>query len=71
MDFTSCENVLCYVNERSEVEEGVFFGGEMMKAGDDARLLELWKKISLEKIERAYEAYMEQRKKEDLGYQAE
>ena len=71
MDFTSCENGLCYVNERSEVEEGVFFGGEMMKAGDDARLLELWKKISLEKIERAYEAYMEQRKKEDLGYQAE
>lgn len=57
--FTSCENTLCYINELSEMEDGILFGGEMVKDGNIDVLLKRWKEISLEKIQDAYSQYME------------
>lgn len=48
--FTSHENALCYINENSEAEEIVAFGEE-----DD---LPLWKEISKNKIEEAYDCFI-------------
>ena len=62
--FTSCENTLCYINERSEVEEGVLFGGEMESKDDNAECLKRWKKISVEAVKAAYEEYMRQKSKQ-------
>ncbi len=47
--FTSHENALCYVNEKSEAEK-IF-------ALDEEKNLELWKEISLKKINEAYNDY--------------
>ncbi len=49
--FTSCENTLCYINERSEAEEIVSLGEE-----DD---IELWKDISLKAIDKAYKEFLD------------
>lgn len=48
--FTSHENALCYVNENSETEKIISLGEE-----DN---LQLWKGISLKKIDEAYECFM-------------
>ena len=61
LDFTSCENTLCYINENAEMEEGILFGGEMESAGHEPEELELWKHISVDAVNRAYETYMQQR----------
>lgn len=60
--FTSCENTLCYINEKAEMEEGILFGGDMETDGDNTQNLELWKQISLDAVNASYESYMRQRK---------
>lgn len=57
--YTTCENTLCYINGLSEMEDGILFGGEMVKdnAFDDSLIR--WKKISLKVIQDAYKQYME------------
>lgn len=62
-DFTSCENTLCYINEKAEMETGILFGGDMETDGDNTQNLELWKRISVDAVNASYQAYMRQRKK--------
>ncbi len=57
LDYTTCENTLCYINEKSEMEEGISFGGEMIK-NNNGKDIDNWKKISLKKINEGYEDYM-------------
>ena len=64
LDFTSCENALCYVNEKAEVEEGILFGGDMETEGDNTQNLERWKQISTDAVNRSYETYMRQKNSE-------
>lgn len=65
LDFTSHENALCYINENSETEEIITLGGEMLfdESNDSEKERLLWKQISLQKIEEAYQIYMEKLKK--------
>ena len=53
--FTSCENTLCYVGPESRAEELISFGGEM--GSEDFEISE-WKKICIDKINEAYDEYM-------------
>lgn len=48
--FTSHENALCYINENSEAEKII--------ALDEEDNLNLWKEISLKKIDEAYDCFM-------------
>jgi len=50
VSFTSHENALCYVNEKSEAEKIIVLSEE-----DN---LQLWKEISIKKINEAYDCYM-------------
>ena len=59
LDFTTCENTLCYINEASEMEEGISLGAEMVKDGAFDASLKRWRDISLKKILEAYKQYME------------
>lgn len=59
LDYTTCENTLCYINEASEMEEGISLGGEMVKDGDFKASLKRWRDISLKKIQDAYNQYKE------------
>ena len=61
VDFTSCENTLCYINEKSEMEEGILFGGDMEVDGDNTSNLERWKHISTNAVLSSYEKYMRDR----------
>lgn len=61
LDFTSCENTLCYINEKSEMEAGFLFGGDMKISENSSEELNLWKSISVDAVNGAYEAYMKQR----------
>jgi hypothetical protein len=60
----TCENTLCYINEKSEVEYGITYGGEMCPTsalddeGIEAMSIEQWKRISSEVISNAYDQYM-------------
>lgn len=59
LDYTTCENTLCYINETSEMEAGISLGGEMIDNRDyDASLIQ-WKEISLKSIDAAYRQYMD------------
>ena len=58
VDFTSCENTLCYINENSEMEQGILFGGDM-GGEDDTAGIERWKNMSIDAIERTYQEFME------------
>ncbi|MBE6949075.1 MAG: hypothetical protein E7456_04440 [Ruminococcaceae bacterium] len=64
LDFTSCENTLCYINEKSEMEEGILFGGDMESDGDNKHNIERWKQISFNAIIASYEEYMRQKSNE-------
>jgi hypothetical protein len=61
LDFTSCENTLCYINERSEIETGILFGGDMECEGDNTQNLNIWKTISIDAVNASYEKYMRQK----------
>ena len=63
VDFTTCENTLCYVGNCSDVEYGISFGGEMVQKSDCENLLkEKWKSISVRKIDEAYDEYLNMKK---------
>lgn len=62
LDFTSCENTLCYINERSEMETGISFGGDMECEGDNTQNLKCWKSMSIDAVNASYEKYMRQKK---------
>lgn len=64
LDFTSCENTLCYINQKAEMEKGIIFGGDMETDGDNAQNIKYWKQISADTIIAAYEDYMRQKSKE-------
>ena len=57
--YTTCENTLCYINELSEMEDGILFGGEMVKDKSFENSLNRWKEISLKTIQDAYKKYMD------------
>lgn len=59
--FTSSENALCYVNEKSETDIIISLGGEMVPENvEEDMALPLWKEISRKKALEAYEEYMKQ-----------
>lgn len=59
MSFTSHENALCYINEKSIAEKIIALGGEMIPEYINEYVsLELWKTISIHKINEAYDKYM-------------
>lgn len=59
VSFTTHENALCYVNDRSEANDLISLGGEMLpNYVDKQAAIRLWKKISQNKILEAYEQYM-------------
>lgn len=61
MSFTSHENALCYINEKSIAEEIISFGGEMVSESlNECECVKLWKTISIRKINEAYDEYMKQ-----------
>ena len=64
LDFTSCENTLCYINEKSEMEEGVLFGGDMEIDGDNTYNIERWKRISTDSVLSSYEEYIREKANE-------
>ncbi len=64
VDFTGCENTLCYINEKSEMEEGILFGGDMEIDGDNTDNIERWKRISTNAVLSSYEEYMRAKAKE-------
>ena len=62
LDFTSCENTLCYIGHESDMERGILFGGDM-EAGNPSVGIEQWREISIGKINEAYEQFMEMKSK--------
>ena len=54
MSFTSCENSLCYINEKSEPEEIVSLSEESVNSEN----LDLWKNLSIDAINNTYKKYM-------------
>ena len=63
MSFTSHENALCYINEKSTAEEIITLGGEMTpESVNECESIELWRTISVCKINEAYDEYMKQLK---------
>ena len=60
LDFTTCENTLCYIGENSDVEYGISFGGEMVAGSKcESQLKEKWQSTALRKIDEAYGDYMD------------
>ena len=53
VDFTTCENTFCYINESSEMEHGILFDCESYpdKVGR-------WKQMSVEAVDRTYDDLM-------------
>ena len=76
LTFASCENAICYIGDASVAEEIIIFGGEMENvenAGDDMCRKQIisdrtkqWKQISQNKINEAYEEYMDKIAKDAL-----
>ena len=59
--FAPCENSLCFINDKSEAEEIISFGGEMLGDFiDNADAKKIWKTIAVNKINEAYDAYMKE-----------
>lgn len=58
--FTSCENTLCYINEKSEMESGILFSSDIGSENDAAEI-ERWKKMSVEAVERTYDAFLKEK----------
>ena len=58
VDFTSCENTLCYIGDTSDELYGVTYGGDM-EEGNTNIGLEEWKNISISKIKEAYTLFIE------------
>ena len=53
VDFTTCEDTFCYINEKSEMEHGILFDYESYpdKVGR-------WKQMSVEAVDRTYDELM-------------
>lgn len=61
LDFTSCENTLCYIGEDSDMEHGILFGGDM-EEGEPTIGVDEWRRIAFAKIDEAYHQFMEEKK---------
>lgn len=61
VSFTKCENSICYVGENSAAEELISFGGDMETTDgcDNAARIDLWRSISIKKVNEAYTEFME------------
>ena len=62
LDFTSCENTLCYIDDAAEMAYGIIFGGEMTSHGEENGDIARWRNTAIEKIDEAYDVYMKERK---------
>ena len=60
LDFTSCEDTLCYIGPESDMQHGILFGGNM-EDGDPAVGVDQWREIAITKINEAYEQFMEKK----------
>ena len=59
VSFTSHENALCYVNDSSYTDEIISFSEDMVPEGISEPLaLDLWRAISIKKIEEAHIEYI-------------
>ena len=60
LDFTSCEDTLCYIGPESDMQHGILFGGDM-EDGDPTVGVDQWREIAIAKINEAYEQFMEKK----------
>ncbi len=59
--FTSHENALCYVNDQGCANHIISLGNEMLsKSINQNEAKQIWEKIAIEAIERAYDKYMKE-----------
>lgn len=64
ISFTSCENSLCYVNDKSVAQEIVSLGGEMVSyPSSTTEEISMWRDIAIKKINEAYNEYMKEKEK--------
>ena len=60
VDFTSCEDTLCYIGEESDELFGISYGGDMEIGNPDVGVEE-WKEIAISKVKEAYAQFMEKK----------
>lgn len=60
LDFTSCEDALCYIGPDSDMEHGILYGGDM-EEGNPGVGIQQWREIAIAKIDEAYHQFMEQK----------
>ena len=60
LDFTSCEDTLCYIGPESDMEHGILYGGDMEDGNPDVGAAQ-WREIAIAKINEAYDAFMEKK----------
>ena len=60
VDFTSCEDTLCYIGRASDEVFGISYGGDM-EDGDTNIGIEEWEKIAIAKINEAYREFMKRK----------
>ena len=68
VDFTSCEDTLCYIGGESDELFGFSYGGEMEEGNIDIGVEE-WKEISIGKIKEAYAQFMAQKSQASPCYE--
>lgn len=61
VDFTSCEDTLCYIGGESDEVFGISYGGDMEEGSSDIGVDE-WKEIAVSKVKEAYLQFMEKKK---------
>jgi hypothetical protein len=74
LGYCEAEHELAYAGDKGEVDrdEWIGFGGDLQVAGiDDQTALALWRKISTQKINEAYDQYMRETKSMGLGESSE
>ena len=60
LDFTSCEDTLCYIGSQSDMEHGILYGGDMEEGNPNVGAAQ-WREIAIAKINEAYDAFMEKK----------
>jgi hypothetical protein len=69
VDFTSCEDTLCYIGREADEVYGISFGGDM-EEGPSAVGVDTWEQIAVAKIDEAYEEFMAKKSVVDVTEQA-
>lgn len=60
IDFTSCEDTLCYIGGESHEVYGISYGGDMEEGSSNIGVDE-WQEIAISKVKEAYLQFMERK----------